>query len=76
MSDVLYEKLVKHWEEVTELPPQRVGPFTPFYKEITKRLKVMPWPAITIVSILFVFGIYLVFGSDIATLVSVLQRGF
>lgn len=76
MTDVLYEKLVKHWEEVTELPTQTVGPFTGVYKSITKRLKVMPWPLLLAVSVVCVAGIYILLGSTITFLVSILQRGF
>jgi hypothetical protein len=76
MTDLLYEKLVKRFEEVTSLPPQQVGPLTPIYKEVTKRLKVMPWFTIGLVSILVVFALYVVFGSSITFLVSSLQRGF
>jgi hypothetical protein len=76
MTDALYEKLVHHWEQVTDLPTQRVGPFTPLYKGITKRLKIMPWPLLLVISLAFVFVIYIVLGSAITFLVSILQRGF
>ncbi len=76
MSDLLYEKLVKHWEEVTEVPLQTVGPLTPVYKEVTKRLKIMPWPMIFLVSIICVSGVYLLLGSTITFVVTLLQRGF
>ena len=76
MTDLLYEKLVKRFEEVTILPPQKLGPFTPIYKEVTKRLKVMPWFVIGLVSVAIVLVMYLFFGSSITLLVSKLQRGF
>ena len=76
MTDLLYEKFVKHWEEVTQVPPQTIGPFTPFYKEVTKRLKVMPWPLILIASLFVVGGLYLLFGPTITFFVTLLQRGF
>jgi len=76
MADLLYEKLVKRFEEVTSLPPQQVGPLTPIYKEVTKRLKVMPWVTIGMVSILVVFVLYVVLGNSITFLASRLQRGF
>ena len=76
MSDATYHKFVKRWEEVTELPTQRMGPLTPYYKKAVKRLKVMPWPVLVMGSSFVVIGLYVVFGSAITLLVSVLQRGF
>lgn len=76
MTDILYDKLLKHWEEVTDLPTQQLGPFTSAYKVITKRLKVMPWPLLVVISIAVVVAVYFVLGSAITFLVSILQRGF
>lgn len=76
MTDALYQKLVKRWEEVTDLPPQTVGPLTPYYKNAVRRLKVMPWPALVVAAIAMVVGIYFVLGSAITILTSILQRGF
>ena len=76
MTDTMYNKFVKRWEEVTDLPPQSVGPLTPAYKTLVSKLKVMPWPALVLVAIVVVGGLYLFFGSAITLLVSVLQGGF
>jgi hypothetical protein len=76
MSDALYHKFVKRWEEVTDLPTQTLGPLTPYYKSAVKRLKVMPWPVLVVAAILMVLGIYLLIGSAIVILTSILQRGF
>jgi hypothetical protein len=76
MSDVLYKKFVKRWEEVTDLPPQTMGPLTPFYKKAVMRLKVMPWPLLVIGSLFTVICLYLLIGSTITLLVSILQKGF
>lgn len=76
MSDLLYTKFVKRWEEVTNLPPQHLGPFTPMYKSLVKHLKVMPWPMLVIGSIAIVFGVYVLVGSTITSVVSILQQGF
>lgn len=76
MSDILYQKFVKRWEEVTELPPQTVGPLTPLYKMLVKRLKVMPWPFLFVISVGLVVGFYFLAGSTVTLLVSLLQRGF
>jgi len=74
--DSVYQKFVSRWEETTDLPPQTVGVFTPIYKAITKRLKVMPWPVLMIVGIGCVGMLLMVLGNTIVSLVSLLQRGF
>jgi CRISPR/Cas system endoribonuclease Cas6 (RAMP superfamily) len=76
MADLVYQKFVKRWQEVTELPPQTVGPLTPLYKKVAGLLKVMPWPMLVFISILCVIALYILVGSTITFLVSVLQRGF
>ena len=76
MADLVYQKFVKRWKEVVDLPPQNVGPLTPFFKAVARKLKVMPWPALVALSIGVVFVIYLLIGSAVTFLVSILQRGF
>ncbi len=76
MIDTTYQRFVKRWEEVTDLPTQTLGPFTGLYKRFTKQFKVMPWPWFIGMSIAVAAGLYLVFGSAIAFLVTTLQRGF
>jgi len=76
MKDVLYEQFQKRWNETTDIPPQTVGPLTPYYKMITKRLKVMPWPILGIGSLLLVIGLFVLFGSAITRIVSLLQKSF
>lgn len=76
MSDSLYQKMVQRWEEVTDLPPQTLGPLTPYYKKLVRRLKVMPWPMLVVVSSAVVIGLYLVIGSTITFFVTLLQKGF
>lgn len=76
MTDAIYNNVLKHFEEVTSLPPQKLGRLTPLYKEVTKRLKVMPWFVWGMLSIVLVFAMYLRFGSTLTFLVSTLQRGF
>ncbi len=76
MADLTYQKFVKRWEEVTDIPPQTLGPLTDAYKSVTRRLKVMPWPLYVVAAALVAVGIYLLFGPSVAGLVSLLQRGF
>jgi len=72
----LYEKLVDKWTDVTDLPPQTVGPMTPYYKMVTKRLKVMPWPLLIVGGITLVALLYGLFGSGITFLTTLLQKSF
>ncbi len=76
MTDATYQKFVKRWEEITELPPQTLGPLTPYYKSFVKRLKVMPWPALVLGSLAIVTFLYFLVGPAIARLTTLLQRGF
>ncbi|HUD19199.1 MAG TPA: hypothetical protein VMR81_02045 [Patescibacteria group bacterium] len=76
MNSDLYRRFVKRWEEVTDLPPQTVGPLTPFYKSFVGRLKVMPWPLLVFGSLVLVVGLYVLLGSAVTLLVTILQRGF
>lgn len=76
MVDATYQKFVKRWEEVIDIPPQTFGPLTPYYKKIVRRLKVMPWSALVFCSLVLATGLYLLIGSAITLLVSLLQKGF
>lgn len=76
MTNAAYKNFVKRWEEVTDLPPQTLGPLTQPYKKLTKRLKVMPLPWLLLASVLLVVAIYFVIGPAITFLVTLLQRGF
>lgn len=76
MSDTAYQKFVRRWEEVTELPTQTLGPFTPYYKMLVRRLKVMPWPLLVFISALVVLALYVLIGSAVTRIVNILQRGF
>ncbi len=76
MPDTTYRKFVARWEEVIDLPPQTLGPLTPLYKAFMRRLKVMPWPLLVGLSLMTIVGLYLLIGSTITLLVSLLQRGF
>lgn len=76
MKDAVYEKFVHRWEQTTELPTQTMGPFTPYYKMVTKRLKVFPWPVLFLAGIVLVAALYILFGPGIAPITSLLQRGF
>ena len=76
MKSTTYQKFVKRWEEVTDLPPQTLGPATPLYKACVRHLKVMPWPVLVFFSLVLVIALYVIIGSAVTLLVSILQRGF
>lgn len=76
MTDTTYKKFVARWEEVTDLPPQTLGPLTPLYKAFIRRLKVMPWPLFLVTAALVVLAMYFLIGSAITLLVTLLQKGF
>ena len=76
MTDIAYQKFVARWEEVMELPPQRLGPFTGIYKRVVPGLKIMPWPFLALFAIFIVAALYILIGSAVTFIVSLLQRGF
>ncbi len=76
MTDLTYQRFVKRWQEVTDLPTQSLGPFTGLYKWVTKRFKVMPWPWFVGMSIVVAVALYVFLGSAVSYLVTLLQRGF
>lgn len=76
MADKTYQKFVERWEEVTDIPPQTLGPLTGIYKAVTKKIKIMPWPWYVAAASILAVGLYFFFGSSIAYFVTLLQRGF
>lgn len=76
MTDTTYKKFIARWEEVVDLQPQTLGPLTPLYKTLIRRLKVMPWPYFVLMAATLVFILYFLLGSAITFLVTLLQRGF
>ncbi|OGG09497.1 hypothetical protein A2154_02250 [Candidatus Gottesmanbacteria bacterium RBG_16_43_7] len=74
--DPTYQKFVRRWQEVSDLPVQSLGPLTPLYKLVTKRLKVMPWPVLLLIGVISVLGLYLILGTSVVRITSILQRGF
>lgn len=76
MNDLTYKKFLTRWEEVVDLPPQTLGPLTPVYKILIRRLKVMPWPYFVVTAVGIVVGLYVLIGSTVTLLVTLLQKGF
>lgn len=76
MHNLTYKKFLTRWEEVVDVPPQTLGPLTPVYKILIRRLKVMPWPYFVATAVGIVVGLYILVGSTVTLLVTLLQKGF
>jgi len=63
-------------QEMTELPPQDLGPFTSFYKMVVPQFKFFPWRSASIIAIISSMFLYLFLGATLVRLVSILQFGF
>lgn len=74
--DPLYEKFIQKWEEVTEMPPQTVGPLTPVYKKTVPLLKIAPWRILIPLAFVVIAGLFLMLQITAAQITSILQRGF
>ena len=74
--DPLYQKFVAKWEEVTDLPTQAVGPFTPLYKKAVPYLKWAPWRILAPLSLILAALIALSLETTAVQIATLLQRGF
>jgi hypothetical protein len=75
-KDRTYQLLLAKMHEVASLPTQDVGPFTNIYKVITANFKNSPYLPLGVVSLLSAFCLYLIFGSALVRLATLLQFGF
>lgn len=75
-KDKLYHQFVSKWEEVTELPPQTVGPLTPIYKRTVPYLKTDPWRIMAPAAFISAVGIALLLEITAVQIATILQRGF
>ena len=76
MKDKIYTNFVKKWEEVTDLPPQTLGPLTGSYKDLVHGVKSMPISFYVFFGICVALGIFFFFGLRVSYFVSLLQKGF
>ncbi|MBM3283698.1 hypothetical protein FJY90_05660 [Candidatus Gottesmanbacteria bacterium] len=76
IKDKTYRLLVDKMHEVASIPPQQVGPFTFLYKRLVPYFKFYPWRSFAVISSFTAFFLYLLLGSILVRLVSVLQFGF
>lgn len=75
-NDIFYQHLVDKMREVAALPPQEVGPFTYLYKSVVPRFKTKPWKSTTILAVVATSLLYVLLGTTLVKLVSLLQFGF
>lgn len=75
-DDLFYQNLITKMREVATLPPQEVGPFTSLYKRVVPNFKTQPWKTTTILSVFATFLFYILFGTTLIKVVSLLQFGF
>lgn len=76
MNDKTFDSIVNRWNEIVDVPPQDVGKLTAYYKKITKRLKVMPWPVLFVLSVFVILLVFFLLGPAVIYLVEMIQRGF
>lgn len=75
-NDQLYERLRERMSSVSIVPPQEVGPFTPFWKTITHFFKTNPLKVFLTTGFISSIILWLLIGSALVRLVSILQYGF
>lgn len=76
MDDKLYNNFKHRWQEVTELPPQTLGPLTPVYKRTVPYFKIAPWRILVPLSFIMVAAAALILEITATQVASLLQRGF
>lgn len=75
-TDRLYQQFIKQWDEVTDLPPQSLGPLTPFYKRAVRLVKVDPWKIVVPIVFILVAFLFLTLDVTAPQIASILQYGF
>lgn len=76
MSDRLYQKFFRRWDEVTELPPQTAGLFTPVFKRVAPFFKIAPWRIILPFALMITAASVFFMEVTASEIASLLQRGF
>lgn len=75
-QDKTYDILVAKMHEVAIVPPQTMGPLTGLYKKIIPMFKFYPVRSLSIVSLVSAVLLYVVLGSLLVKIASILQFGF
>ena len=76
MKKNTYDLLVNKMHEVSSLPQQTMGPFTPLYRTLVPHVKEAPWRWFAAGSFATGVALYFLLGATIVKIVSVLQHGF
>jgi len=74
-NDKLYRMMVAKMQEIAFVPPQQMGLFTPLYKRIVPVFKEYPLKSLVFLSLAATFIAFIVFGSYLIRLASILQLG-
>jgi hypothetical protein len=74
--DPTYTKVADAWRQTMDPSPTDIGMLTPAYKKIAWVTKQYPFIIIALLSGIGIFGLCMVFRSNIIALASFLQRGF
>ena len=75
-NEDFYKSLVSKMHEIGVVPPQNIGPLTPFYKKLVPKLKYFPFKALFPVSFMAILAAYLIFGVWLVKLAEILQKSF
>ena len=73
--DRIYRSLVAKMQEMAVVPPQRLGLLTPFYKKVVPVFKTSPLKSLLFLSVAATFSAFILFGSRLVKLASILQAG-
>jgi|GEM_PF-3867843 len=72
----LYRVLREKMKEVSSLPTNNFGKFTPYYKEIAPLFKIAPYRLGIVLAFIATFFLVFFFKSSISIIASILSRGF
>ncbi len=75
-NDKLYEQLRERMYAVSSVPPQNVGVLTPFWKKIIPKVKESPVQALLAGGFLTTFFAWILLGTLVVRIVTLLQYGF
>lgn len=75
-EDKFYLKLKEKMDLVFSVPPQNLGVFTPYWKKVIPIVKKVPFPLLTLTGLVSTIILWLLLGTLLVQLVTILQNGF
>ena len=75
-NDKVYQQLKKKMNLVSSVPPQNLGPLTLYWKKAVPIIKKASFPVLTISGLLSTIILWLLLGTLLVQLVTLLQNGF